>query len=594
MRHQPTGSRNSRRRQTANRAGWTESLEVRMLLAAPQNLALVQELPFEAKLQLSITDPVFPANAFVSFEDRFNGDVIHTTSAVFPVGAGARIANVSLPVSKLPGHHKLVVRVAENGNVGTPSSTINVDVSYRPLDVTIAGNNVSINWQAQPGASAYDIWINNETTNTAQFVRNQNLPTNTYSGNFTGGSFKVWVRAKLQSGAWSEWSLPSLFTMDGPIRMQSPVGTFKDGTGDETFVWSKYKDATGYQLWVTYTTTNTRVIYQDSLAAQTTSYSAPTDLPPGSYSSWVRPKFAGGTFGVWSQVLKSVITPREIKITGGITGPLGGTFNRTPTITWRAGEVPMVYDLTVRTNLGPPNLVYSRTGLTGTSHLLTTPLNTGSYIVAIVGRSTTGITTPTPLAEVNLVIGFPTAQNQAPTYAGNRTLNWVAVAGAMHFDLQVDSLGPSPAAQNSLFRNKMATGTSQVLPNSLPPGNYRAWIRSVRVEGGYTFFGTWTLSPLKFSITSLTQESEASDPLDLQLAVDDLSPELPGSSDLPEDDASLSVDATDEMGIADADSNDSHVVPPQTLSGKSFAVQQAIDLAGQSPIMIDDTILASL
>ena len=539
-----------------------------MLLAAPQNLVLVQELPFEAKLQLSITDPVFPANAFVSFEDRFNGDVIHTTSAVFPAGAGVRIANVSLPVSKLPGHRKLVVRVAENNNVGTPSSTINVDVSYRPLDVSITGNIVSINWQAQPGATAYDIWINNETTNTAQFVRNQNLLTNTYSGNFTGGSFKAWVRAKLQSGAWSEWSLPSSFTIDGPIRMQSPVGTFKDGTGDETFVWSKYKDATGYQLWVTYTTTNTRVIYQENLAAQTTSYSSPTDLPPGSYSSWVRPKFAGNTFGVWSPVLKSVITPREIKITGGITGPLGGTFNRTPTITWRAGEVPMVYDLTVRTIFGSPNLVYSRTGLTGTSHLLTTPLNTGSYVVAIVGRSTTGLQTPTPLGEVNLVIGFPTAQNQTPTYvAGTRTLNWVPVAGATQYDLQVDFLGPNPAPQNSIFRNTAATGTSQVLPNSLPTGTYRAWIRSIRVEGGYTFYGTWTLSPLRFSITSLTPEPDATESLDLQLALDDLSPELPGSSDLPVEDAFVSDDATYEAISTDAD---------------------------HSPIMIDDTILASL
>ncbi|MBC7968332.1 MAG: hypothetical protein H7Z17_20695 [Fuerstia sp.] len=227
----------------------------------------------------------------------------------------------------------------------------------------------------------------------------------------------------------------------------------------------------------------------------------------------------------------------------------------------------MVYDLTVRTTGGIPTTIYSRTGLTGTSHLLTTPLNTGSYIVAIVGRSTTGLTTPEPLAEVNLVIGFPGGQYQAPTYPENRTLAWGAVAGATHYDLQVDYLGPNQAAENSIYRNSAAMGTSQVLPNSLPLGNYRAWIRSVRVEGGYTFYGTWTLSPLRFSITSLTPESDATESLDLQLALDDLSPELPGSSDLPVEDAFVSDDATYEAISTDAD---------------------------HSPIMIDDTILASL
>ncbi len=389
-----------------------------------------------------------------------------------------------------------------------------------PQDLTFsfAGTTVNVNWSAEPDAMSYDIWINNLTTNVSQFVRNQNLPTNSYSGTFTNGSFMTWVRAKMSNGSYTGWSEPAAFTINGLIRMVTPTGEFKDESLSEKFSWSTYKDASGYQLWVTNTTMNTRVIYEQNLPASQTTYTASFNLPPSSYNAWVRPKF-GGTPGAWSPVSKFKITPREITITGGTTGPLGGTFDRTPTITWEAAPVSMVYDITV-VSVSSLLVAYQRTNLTGTSHTLATPLKQDSYRVTVIGHnSALGLQTPPQPAQINLVIGFPGGGSAGSSYAGNRVLNVAGVPGVMFFDVYVETVdGPG---ENPIFRDSSAPGPTVTLPASLQAGRYRVWTRGIHIEDGYTFYTSWTLVPVYFTIASSTQPPNP-DPADLRLDLDGL------------------------------------------------------------------------
>jgi len=390
------------------------------------------------------------------------------------------------------------------------------------LAFNFSGTTVNATWTAEPDAQSYDIWINNLTTNVSQFVRNQNLQTNSYSGTFTTGSFKTWVRAKMANGSYTDWSEPAAFTIDGLVRVIAPTGEFKDESFAEKFSWSKYKGSAGYQLWVTNTTTNQRVIYEQNLPATQTNYTASFNLPPSSYRAWVRPKF-GDKLGAWSPVSNFKITPREITITGGTTGPQGATFNRIPTITWEAAPISMEYDLTI-VSISTQQVAYSRTNLAGTSHTLATPLKQDLYRVTVIGHnSALNLQTPPQPSQIDLVIGFVGGGSAGASYAGNRVLNVAGVPGVMLFDVYVETVdGPG---QNPVFRDSSAPGPTVTLPNSLPAAKYRVWTRGIHVESGYSFYTSWTLIPVYFSITSLTQPSHQN-PAALSLGLDRLPSEV--------------------------------------------------------------------
>lgn len=684
----------------------SEKLETRVLLTAPQNLQLVQELPFAASLQLSINDAEFPVTAVVSVEDGYTGKEISSTLIYFPAGEGDRLATLPLPISMLPGHRKIVLRVSDKNpffnNLNGNYATLNVDVKYAPLIATISGTDTTINWPAHPGATGYDIWINDVTRNVSQFVRDQNLTITSFTGTFTEGTFTAWVRARLADDSVTQWSEPTSFTISGPIRMMTPTGTLRDGKGNETFTWSKYKDATGYELWVTNNDTNTRIIHEQNLPATDTAYYASFDLVPASYSAWVRPRFAGNVFGAWSPVSKFQIRPRfdlpdrpDISFSGNATtiswpavsgaatydlwindvtnsvrqfvrelalatnsyngtfasgtftawfrpksaagvylgewsqpasfavsGPLsvqqpisdftektgdgaltwtafkdaigyelwvnnnttgtrviyetslsrdvaayypatplvpasyavwvrarlaGGTFSawsvarrctvqpgeirvigganklyetsfdNTPTLTWDAARITSpVYDLSIFPGSDSGGAVYSRVGLTGTSHTLETPLAAGLYNIRVIARNTLGQQTPSQNLPVFLRVGFEFSQIPGIRYDGNRTLSFIGsgsaiggARGATYFDLQIDEEGGS-----TVYRNQQIPTTSFQLPESLTNvfQFYRAWVRAVRVESNVTYYGTWSLTSYRFRLLGYVPKDSSNAP----------------------------------------------------------------------------------
>ena len=464
------------------------------VVAAPQNLT-VSELVLEEKLLLSINDSTFPEYAYVFVLDRFTGETVLSTFVVFPTGTSRSVA-VSLPKSKLPGHHSLIVKVTTVQDVAAPGTSINVDVYYTAVSVSFSGANTTLTWPAPAGATAYDLWIDDDVNKVSQYVRNRDLVTNSYTGTFPSSTYRVWVRAKLANGFLTNWSSPAGFTTGGTMRLVNPTANFTDGKGDEAFVWSKVKNATGYELWVTNTITNTRIIHQPNLASSVTTYLADFDLGPASYAVWVRPKFVGNTFGAWSPVRNFTIQPnRPITVTGG----LGPVFDTTPTITWQAASYATSYEIWI-SRKGEPAAIYRRVNLpaASTSHTVDTALPVGEYDLWVRAYGPNGIASPWGTAN-RLSVGFGTVNSQ-PYISAPRTLSWAAIPGATRYDLWVDYLCSSQPAENQIVRVTTLTETTYVLPAALPSGNYRAWVRGFRTENGVTFTSIWSVYPGNFTL----------------------------------------------------------------------------------------------
>ncbi|MFO0978587.1 MAG: hypothetical protein U0996_19430 [Planctomycetaceae bacterium] len=464
-------------------------------VSVPKNFQVLRELPFEEQLEVGIIDSEFPTNAWVHVIDRFTGETVLSQAVTLPAGNSARTARVSLPKSKLPGHHSLIVRMSSSSKVTAPSASANVDVSYAVLGVTYGSNfQVTLNWPQVTDAVAYDVWVNDDTNAVSQFRRDTNVLATSWTSTFLTGTFRAWVRAKLTNGSLTAWSVPQAFTVDGPIRVVNPAGTFVDGRGDEIFQWSQVKGATKYHLVVNSVTTGTQIVNESDLPATSTNYASKTDLIPGTYNAWVRSKAANGTWSAWSPVRTFTITAKPIVITGGT----GATFDRTPTLTWQAGPMPMTYEVWI-SRRGQSTALYRRTGLTDLTHTVDTALAPGEYDVWVRGTATGGIKTAWGTAS-RLTIGFG-SPGSALAAVGRRLLSWSPIASADSYELYMDYLGGASPAQQQIVRLTGLTDTSYLLGAALPAGRYRAWIRAVHTENGATFYSAWVATSAPFTIS---------------------------------------------------------------------------------------------
>ncbi len=167
----------------------------------------------------------------------------------------------------------------------SPQAIISVNIPVSGLSVSAASLNsgATLNWPAIGGATAYDVWIDNLTTGTTQFVRNTSVATNSLSlSTLTPGSYRTWVRAKDVTGATYTWSLPFNFEFQQAPRLVAP--TANPGVTRPVFSWTAVSGATSYEL-VIADPQLTPVITESSLTG--TTYTPTAALTAGSYRAWI-------------------------------------------------------------------------------------------------------------------------------------------------------------------------------------------------------------------------------------------------------------------------------------------------------------------
>jgi hypothetical protein len=97
-------------------------------------------------------------------------------------------------------------------------STFTTPLLVRPVlaspNGAVSAASLQLTWNAINGATAYDIWIDDNTTNQSPVVRKQIAGLSLTPKLMTvGHTYQWWVRALSSDGNYSSWSVPFIFSV---------------------------------------------------------------------------------------------------------------------------------------------------------------------------------------------------------------------------------------------------------------------------------------------------------------------------------------------------------------------------------------------
>ncbi|MCA9058322.1 MAG: PKD domain-containing protein [Planctomycetaceae bacterium] len=292
------------------------------------------------------------------------------------------------PEAPLPnGLYRAWVRaVGPTGETGLWSNVLNFSMDFRvgPVVYTPVGQitdrTPEFSWQAAEFVTHYDLWVDNLSTGTSQYIR-VNVPnvvgatkiTYTHPTPLPPGNFRWWVRSVSEDGFKSNWTVATDFNLPAPAIL-APRGAISN-TSTPTFIWKGIPEWVRYELWVDNVTTGTsRVLNISDIT--TTSYTPTLPFGNGTFRVWVRGFDAVGNDSPWSGVANFSIGA-GVSTGPSLQSPSGVTGSR-PTFNWTAVSNAVSYELLVKdlTANGQPEVIRV-TNITTTSYLAPITLTSG-------------------------------------------------------------------------------------------------------------------------------------------------------------------------------------------------------------------------
>ena len=172
---------------------------------------------------------------------------------------------------------------------------------------------LNLSWPPIPGASAYDVWVDDRTRNIFPAFRNPNVLTNSIRiPGLLPAITRIWIRTKDTSGNWHPWSLPTDIAHQLP-----PAITFLAGTSANSAVsnplklaWTPVSSAARYSLRIANLADQT--IYQ-ATNLSTPRHDVAVTIPPGRYRVWLA--------AVDSADSQRLANPFEITLTAATNPP---------------------------------------------------------------------------------------------------------------------------------------------------------------------------------------------------------------------------------------------------------------------------------
>ncbi len=403
-------------------------------------------------------------------------------TVTIPAGASGvsfDIEAVNDPV--LDGSQFATISAAAPDYIGS-STSIRIDDHEPPVvtgpAATVTSPSPAVTWNQVPNALRYDLLLTNLSTGVEQlyvdipqtsFVRREPLGIGTY---------RVLVRAVDQlekSGFWSvarDFKVVTAPTFTAPLTTGSLVG----GTFPE-IAWSAVIDASGYELVVNNLTTGqANVILQKDL--KTTSYRSVEGLGSGVYRATVRAFNANKEFGLWSTSLDiTVLAAPTI-----ITPVSGGTFDRSPNLSWRAVAGTTNYDVVV-TDLATSRIVFRDMSVLDTSIRIPQDLPNSDYEVKVRARSGTFSSVWSEARRFSVgaapEITTPLADSSA---GGKPKFVWTSISGTDRYELWLQNKDTGVfVIQNSAIKDITFTPTS-----TLPLNKYTVTVRAISLLGDIT------------------------------------------------------------------------------------------------------------
>jgi PKD repeat protein len=287
------------------------------------------------------------------------------------------------PANPLPqGSYQTWVRAFNNAvDPSSWSAGVSFTINTAPTMTSPTGSTPNttpaFTWTTSPGATRYDLWVNNLTTGQNQIVRQQNLTTTFFTAAtpLPVGSYIAWVAA-FKGTTSLGWSAGLNFTILAPAAptLTGPAATTTDTT--PTFTWTASPGASQYDVWAQNQTTGQSQVVRQTVSG--TSYTPSSPIPRGQYTVWVRAANNAGAFGAWSAGYNFLLDTTAPAIPT-ITGPTSPSASLSPVIMWSASAGTARYDLWVdNQTTGKTQLIRQQT-LTTNSYTPATALTPGSY-----------------------------------------------------------------------------------------------------------------------------------------------------------------------------------------------------------------------
>jgi hypothetical protein len=325
-----------------------------------------------------------------------------------------------------------------------------------------------LTWAAVNGATGYDVYVYLQNSATlVDSAKNVKTLTHTPQKDLPGGKLLVYVRALKNTQPISAWGTGNVLWMKLP-----PTNLRTTETG---FAWNVARQAGSYTFELR-GTNGALYVPRKTQSGTTIDFGKP--LPPGKYSLRVFVSYSKVS-SVWSETLTVELFHPPVSITSSGAA----TVDATPTISWTAATGASSYEVLV-TKPGSSLPIYTRTGITGTSHRIDVPLAAGISQIQVRAIFPDGSRSSLSTVQ-SLTIGIGTPV----TFSGG-ALSWNSVNGATNYELWINYLGTPNRRQ--IVYDSMYLKTSYKLPSTLPKGRYQTWLRPVRAESGQLYYGAWT------------------------------------------------------------------------------------------------------
>jgi RHS repeat-associated protein len=378
--------------------------EYEFLSLATDNVGLEEIPPESADTSTLVSDGIFltPVDNTTDVEPTFTWDAVagaasyevwvsNLSTGVNPFHIGMSSTNAYTPTSRLGiGRYRAWRRSFDSqGNASAWSTQytfrINAPVQMAPMARYFPDATPTISWDVLPGATTYEMWIDNKTTGVSKFVYEAALTDTEWTAttDWDLGTYRIWVRGRDGGGTATWWRGFTEIIVKTPPTPVAPLNSTFDAT--PTFRWQPVANAQEYELNVRNRNTGQYVVRETGL--NSTEFTTPSDLTAGPYDWSVIAVSATGIRSLWSDWTNVWIGGRT-----ELTSPGTTTSDTTPTFAWLAVDGATRYDLWVD-RVGGASQVIREQNLTGTQFTPISSLATGTYRVWV--RAING-STPSP------------------------------------------------------------------------------------------------------------------------------------------------------------------------------------------------------
>jgi formylglycine-generating enzyme required for sulfatase activity len=234
---------------------------------------------------------------------------------------------------------------------------VNVPSAPDVVLVTPADKQLSLSWAAVAGATAYEVWINDENNSTTATQDGGDITDTIYNitGLINGTTYFVWLKAKNAIGT-SGFGIVSSGT---PVKTPG-AATITPGDTELSLNWTAVDGATAYEVWVNDKNDSTTAI-QDGGEITDTIYNIQGLINGTTYYVWLKAKYVTGSSGfgtyaygtpLWVAGFKETfsaggVTFKMVFVPGGYTFPTGTDNEGSDTIddAYWIGETEVTYEL---------------------------------------------------------------------------------------------------------------------------------------------------------------------------------------------------------------------------------------------------------